>query len=179
MGFLCQYVVTDGIYPHVTSRDTNVAGCLAEAGISPTRVRRILLVVRSYPIRVANPSDDNSSSGYMKKEISFDEIADRSGLCAKDLRQAEKTSTTGRDRRVSEFDWELFRRSCALNAPTDIVLTFADYIDAKNQEAHRFDQLTHETIQFVEELERVANAPVSLISTRFGVRGVIDRRDWW
>lgn len=167
-----------GIYPHVTSRDTNVAGCLAEAGISPARVRRILLVVRSYPIRVANPSDSNDS-GYMKKEISFDEIADRSGLRAQDLKQAEKTSTTGRDRRVSEFDWELFRRSCALNAPTDIVLTFADYIDAKNQDAHRFDQLTPATIQFVEELERVANAPVSLISTRFGVRGVIDRRDWW
>ena len=167
-----------GIYPHVTSRDTNVAGCLAEAGISPARVRRILLVVRSYPIRVANPSDSNDS-GYMKKEISFDEIADRSGLCAQDLKRAEKTSTTGRDRRVSEFDWELFRRSCALNAPTDIVLTFADYIDAKNQDAHRFDQLTPATIQFVEELERVANAPVSLISTRFGVRGVIDRRDWW
>src|SRR6185312_8696645 len=30
-----------GQYPHVTSRDTNVAGCLAEAGISPSRVRKI------------------------------------------------------------------------------------------------------------------------------------------
>ena len=166
-----------GCYPHVTSRDTNVAGCLAEAGISPARVRRILLVVRSYPIRVANPKDGDS--GYMKKEISFDLVAKRSGLNADGLKKAEKTSTTGRDRRVSEFDWELYRRSCALNAPTDIVLTFADYVNAKNQTAQRFDQLTPETIQFVEELERVANAPVSLISTRFGVRAVIDRRDWW
>ena len=44
-----------GAYPYVTSRDTNVAGCLAEAGISPSRVRRILMVVRPTPIRVANP----------------------------------------------------------------------------------------------------------------------------
>ena len=30
-----------GYYPHVTSRDTTVSGCLAEAGIAPSRVRRI------------------------------------------------------------------------------------------------------------------------------------------
>src|SRR5690606_37123692 len=34
-----------GKYPFVTSRDTNVAGCLAEAGISPSRVRRVLMVI--------------------------------------------------------------------------------------------------------------------------------------
>jgi adenylosuccinate synthase len=166
-----------GHYPHVTSRDTNVAGCLAEAGISASRVRRIIMVVRSYPIRVEDAKE--GTSGPMKKEITFDDIARRSGLNADELKKAEKTSTTGKKRRVAEFDWELFRRSCALNAPTDIVLTFSDYIDAKNQSAQRFDQLTQYTIQFIEELERVSNAPVSLISTRFGIRAVIDRRDWW
>jgi len=73
-----------------------------------------------------------------------------------------------------------------LNAPTDIVLTFADYIDAKNQGARRFEQLTEDTIKFIEELERIARAPVSLINTRFpreteekiDLRTVIDRRDW-
>jgi len=166
-----------GSYPYVTSRDTNVAGCLAEAGISAARVRRIIMVVRTYPIRVENAKE--GTSGPMKKEITFDEIARRSGLNEDELKKAEITSTTRKKRRVSEFDWELFRRSCALNAPTDIVLTFSDYIDAKNREAQRFDQLTQETIQFIEELERVSNAPVSLISTRFGIRAVIDRRDWW
>lgn len=33
--------------PNVTSHDTNVAGCLAEAGIPPARVRRTVMVVRS------------------------------------------------------------------------------------------------------------------------------------
>ncbi len=45
-----------GLYPHVTSRDTTVAGCLAEAGVAPARVRRVIMVVRAYPIRVGGPS---------------------------------------------------------------------------------------------------------------------------
>lgn len=44
-----------GNYPYVTSRDTTVAGCLADAGIAATRVRRTIMVCRTYPIRVANP----------------------------------------------------------------------------------------------------------------------------
>lgn len=66
-----------------------------------------------------------------------------------------------------------------MNAPTDIVLTFSDYIDVDNKDARRFEQLSAKTIKFIEELERVAHAPVSLISTRFNKRAIIDRRDWW
>lgn len=36
-----------GEYPHVTSRDTRVAGCLSEAGIAPARLRKAIMVVRS------------------------------------------------------------------------------------------------------------------------------------
>src|SRR6185369_3472712 len=49
-----------GTYPHVTSRDTTVAGCLAEAGIPPIRVRRVVMVCRSYVIRVQSPSGHSS-----------------------------------------------------------------------------------------------------------------------
>jgi adenylosuccinate synthase len=34
------------------------------------------------------------------------------------------------------------------------------------------------TIRFVEEVEQVAGIPVSLVSTRFDARSVIDRRRW-
>lgn len=174
-----------GIYPFVTSRDTNVAGCLAEAGISPSRVRKVLMVVRPTPIRVESPHE--KTSGPLKHETTFLEVANEAGLPPDDLVANEKTSTTKRKRRVGWFDWELFRRSCALNAPTDIVLTFADYLKAQNSEAHRFEQLDSDTIKFIEELERVAQAPVSLINTRFprsdkerlDLRSVIDRRTWW
>jgi adenylosuccinate synthase len=57
-------------------------------------------------------------------------------------------------------------------------LSFADYIDIANKGARRFEQLTPETIQFIEEVERVSSAPVSLISTRFEKRSIIDRRRW-
>ena len=102
----------------------------------------------------------------------------RSGYDPRDLERAEHTSTTTRLRRVGEFEWDLFRRAVSLNGPTDIALTFVDYIARINAEARRFEQLTDDTIRFIEELERVANAPVSLISTRFNYRSIIDRRAW-
>lgn len=172
-----------GPYPHVTSRDTNVSGCLAEAGIPPRRVRRMLMVVRFTPIRVQSPEDGNS--GGLKHETNFKIVACEAEL-KENLEKHELTSTTGRQRRVGWFDWELFRKSCELNAPTDIVLTFADYHKAGNQEARRFEQLHTDTIKFIEELERVAQAPVSIINTRFphtednptDLRTLIDRRHW-
>ena len=165
-----------GQYPYVTSRDTTVSGCLAEAGISPSRVRRMLLVCRTYPIRVQSPS--RGDSGPMTNEISLREIARRSGVPLKELKATERTSTTNRKRRIAEFDWCLFRRAASLNGPTDVVLTFADYLCIKNRSARRFEQLEANTIQFIEELERVAAAPVSLIATGFHFRSIIDRRNW-
>ena len=165
-----------GHYPHVTSHDTTVSGCLAEAGISPNRVRRTLLVCRTYPIRVESPA--GGDSGPMKNEITLTEIARRSGISLKELKATERTSTTKRKRRVAEFDWRLFRQAASLNGPTDVVLTFADYLRIENRSARRFEQLDPDTIQFVEELERVAAAPVSLIATRFNFRSIIDRRNW-
>jgi adenylosuccinate synthase len=175
-----------GQYPHVTSRDTNVAGCLAEAGISPNRIRRILLVIRPTPIRVGDPDGGQGTSGRLKHPTTFEVIAAKARLDPKEVAAAEKTSTTKRDRRVGWFEWEQFRQACALNAPTDLVLTFADYLSAENRKARRFEQLDEDTIKFIEELERVAQAPVSLINTRFprddgerlDLRTVIDRRNW-
>lgn len=167
-----------GHYPHVTSRDTTVAGCLAEAGIAPNRVRKVIMVCRTYPIRVGNAPVTGNSSGFMSQEISFAEIAQRSGLPLTELVRTEVTSTTKRQRRVAEFDWSLLRKSASLNAPTDIALSFVDYISSKNKDARRFEQLTNETIRFIEEVEQAAAAPVSLISTRFHARSIIDRRTW-
>lgn len=90
----------------------------------------------------------------------------------------EHTSTTNRLRRVGEFEWTWLRKSASLNAPTDIALTFVDYINKKNEKARRFEQLDEDTIRFIEEVERVVAAPVSLISTRFDYRNIIDRRAW-
>lgn len=165
-----------GHYPHVTSRDTTVAGCLAESGIAPTRVRKVIMVCRTYPIRVQSPK--GNTSGWMSQEITLKDISERSGISLVELEATETTSTTKRKRRIAEFDWKLLRTAASLNGPTDIALTFVDYLDLRNKDARRFGQLTPDTIQFVEEVERVAAAKVSLISTRFSHRNIIDRRNW-
>jgi adenylosuccinate synthase len=161
-----------GSYPHVTSRDSTVSGCLAEAGISPSHVRRIVMVCRTYPIRVGG------KSGPMGREISMTEIARRSGLPLSEIQSTERTSTTNRPRRIAEFNWLQLRRSAMLNGPTNIALTFVDYLSKDNRNARRFEQLTEGTLEFIEEVERVSGVPVSLISTRFHWRNIIDRRSW-
>jgi hypothetical protein len=41
-------------------------------------------------------------------------------------------------------------RSTMLNGPTDIALTFINYLDKEQREAFRSDQLKLETVRFVE-----------------------------
>lgn len=162
-----------GIYPYVTSRDTTVSGCLSEAGISPLRVRKIIMVTRTYPIRVGG-----TSGPFLSNELDMDVIASRSGKDADDLRLKEITTTTKKNRRIAEFSWHMFRKACELNSPTDIALTFTDYLSTKNINARRYHDLTEETRRFVEELESCSGVKVSLIGTTFDYRAVIDRRNW-
>ena len=165
-----------GPYPYVTSRDTTVSGCLSEAGISPIRVRKTIMVCRTYPIRVQNPP--GGTSGPLSQELNWQEIARRAKVALSAIKTNERTSTTNRERRVGAFDWVLLRKSSALNGPTDIAITFTDYLTPLNTNARRYEQLSPETIRFIEEVERVGAAPVSLISTRFDFRSIIDRRTW-
>lgn len=161
-----------GEYPYVTSRDTTVAGTLAEVGIGPRRVRRAIMVVRTYPIRVHGASGPIGRG----RELSWKEVEERSGVVGTSV--SELSSVTKQERRVAEFDWAMLRRSAELNSATDIALTFADYISAANRSAYRYEQLTPETLQFVEEVESVSGAVTSLIATAFSERNIIDRRTW-
>ena len=161
-----------GDYPSVTSRDTTVSGCLSEAGIGPRRVNRIVLVCRTYPIRVGG------QSGGFSREIDWETVSERSGIPVEELHGHEVGSVSGKQRRVGEFDWEMLRRACHLNSPTDVALTFVDYLDKVNGNAIRFDQLTPETIEFVEDIEMVAGVPCSLMANGFDYKCVIDRRRW-
>lgn len=106
-------------WPYCTSIDTNAAGIISEVGLAPSRVTDVLMVVRTYPIRVAG------NSGPMKNEISWETLAKRMGG---DI-QPEKTTVTHKIRRIAEWDDELFTTSVMLNNPTEIALTFVDYID--------------------------------------------------
>jgi adenylosuccinate synthase len=170
-----------GIYPYVTSRDTSTSGCLSDAGISPRRIRKIVMVTRTYPIRVQNPEGGTSgpfSRSNFDYEISYEELSLKSKIPIEELLGTEKTSTTHKQRRIANFNWALFREACELNSPTDIALTFSDYINSDNRKARRYDQLSKQTTKLIDEIERCAGVPVSLISTNFNHRSIIDRRNW-
>src|SRR5207245_5595420 len=79
-------------YPHVTARDTTAAGFAAEVGLSPRQIEEIILVIRTFPIRVGG------NSGPLEDEISWAEIQRLSG--ASEV-QPEYTSVTGRLRRFA------------------------------------------------------------------------------
>ena len=110
-------------WPYCTSIDTNAAGIISEVGIAPSRVTDVLMVCRTYPIRV------HGNSGPMKGEITWDELNDRIVAEGGIAIIPERTTVTKKVRRIAEWDDELFRRASVLNEPTQIALTFADYVD--------------------------------------------------
>lgn len=165
-----------GPYPYTTSRDTNVSGLLGEIGIAPHQVRKSIMVLRTFPIRVQSP--DGATSGPMSKEVDWETVSKAAGVPADELRKLELTSTTKRLRRVSYMDWTLIRRSAQLNGPTDIALTFLDYLSEKNAGVTRYEDLQPDSQAFIRNVEAVCGAPVSFLSTGFNYNSIIDMRKW-
>ena len=94
-------------YPRTTSRDTTAAGFLSEVGVSPRLVTEVVVVFRTFPIRVAG-----QQAGPLKDEITWEQIQAESG-CVHFIE--ERTSVTNRTRRVARFDWELAGEAVATN----------------------------------------------------------------
>ena len=108
-----------GFWPKATSRATTASAALAETGLSPMDVDKVVLVIRSYPIRVAG------NSGPLPGETTWEAISDSIETEA-DLR--EFTTVTNKLRRVGSFDASLVKAAIACNNPTAIVLNHLDYI---------------------------------------------------
>ena len=161
-----------GLYPSVTSRETSASGGMADAGISHRRVKRVIMVVRTYPIRVGG------TSGWMGRELGWLEIANRSNITLDKLKEAEKGTVSGNLRRVAEFDWAQLRRAAELNGATEVALTFADYLGIDNRQATSFSELNDRTQEFIRRVERVAGVPVMMVSKGFAVDAVIERGTW-
>jgi adenylosuccinate synthase len=104
-------------YPFTTSRDTTAAGFLSEVGLSPFDVEDIILVIRTYPIRV------EGNSGKLENEISWDELE----------QLPEFTSVTKKTRRIAKFDPKIVKKAIIANRPSKIILNHLDYIDEKQR----------------------------------------------
>lgn len=127
-------------YPNVTSRDTTAAAFVSESGMSPLDVDEVVLVLRAFPIRVAG------DSGHLPNEIDWETVTRESGSKTPIV---ERTSVTGKIRRVGGFDPAIVKAAIEANAPTKIVINHMDYIDAINGEV----RLTDKAGIFIGEVE--------------------------
>lgn len=154
-------------YPFVTSRDTTASGFAAEVGLSPLQIGRIVMVIRTFPIRVGGPS------GPLPDEISWEEIAQASGAAAVHF---EYTSVTQRLRRVARFDLGAVKLACQYNRPTSLAVMGLDRIDFANMGVQAPGNLTPKAQQFLRQLERATGVSVDLAGTGFGTHDAVPLR---
>ena len=146
-----------GNYPYTTSRDTTAAGALSEAGLSPRDVDCIALVIRAFPIRVSG------SSGPLPRETSWREIQRQSGA---NIDLTERTTVTGRPRRVAEFDEDVVLRAIRANHPNLIVLNHVDYFDYS---LHKGIEIGGTAGQAVFDLEKRLQVDIDFVGLAPGV----------
>lgn len=120
-----------GVYPYVTSSDTNAAQLAADAGIPAHDVEHTHLVVRTFPIRVAGNSGPTGGA-----EISWDHFIE-AGIVEK----PEQTTVTKLQRRIFEFSAADLDRAIRLNDPCGLWVTFGDYVDTDAPRMADIDEL--------------------------------------
>jgi adenylosuccinate synthase len=140
-----------GSYPYCTSRDTTAASFVSEAGLSPIDVDEVVLVLRTFPIRVSG------NSGLLANEVDWATVAAESGNAPT---LVEHTSATNRIRRVARFDAEVVRRAIMYNKPTLVALNHLDYVDATCRVERR---PTQRALEAVRKIEIEIGSPISLL----------------
>ena len=143
-------------YPKTTSRETNAAGFVSEVGLSPRLISEIVLVFRTFPIRVAG-----AQAGPLRDELTWEQLQAESGSPSP---LHEYTSVTHKLRRLGRFDWQDAQRAFTLNRPTKLALNFVDYLDFENRRASKWNELESVAKLFIRQLEDVG-APVRYIGT--------------
>jgi adenylosuccinate synthase len=139
-------------YPHTTSKDTSAAQFIMEAGLSPLLVDEVIMVIRTFPIRVSG-----EQAGELPQEVTWGEIQRASG-CPHEL--GEFTTVTRKLRRVGRFDWPIVLKACQVNRPTKLVVHGLDYLDYANRGVHKYSALTEKAKAFVSDLEKQTQVPV-------------------
>ncbi|KAA1425217.1 adenylosuccinate synthase [Mumia zhuanghuii] len=146
--------VDHGTYPFVTSSSATAGGAATGSGIAPTRIERVIGIVKAYTTRVGE--------GPFPTEL-FDDAGDY-------LRNqgAEFGTTTGRPRRCGWYDSVVARYSARINGVTDFVLTKLDVLTgletipvcvAYDVDGVRHDEMPvnqtdfHHAVPVLEELE--------------------------
>ncbi|MDP6107071.1 MAG: adenylosuccinate synthase [Candidatus Brocadiia bacterium] len=195
--------VNFGTYPYVTSSNVTAGGAAVGTGIPPSRIDRVLGVVKAYCSRVGDgpfPTEQDNEIGQLLRK-----------------RGREYGSTTGRPRRCGWLDGVALRHAVAVNGADGIALigmgvlsTFeklkicvayrvngrqvsslpSDGEDLAQAEpvyeefegwqtdlsgAKTIDQLPHAAGEFIKALERTAGVPVEMASVGWERRQIAGR----
>lgn len=140
-----------GMYPYTTSRDCTVGAAMADAGLHPSLYRDSMMVVRTYPIRVAG----NSGPAYRdQKELTWEELG----------QEPELTTVTQKVRRV--FTWSAIQYQNALlaNRPGYVFCNFVNYLKS-NKEIDAFVRYN-----IVEDYERTLGRKPKGVLLGYGPR---------
>ena len=114
-------------YPYTTSRDVSTAQLLADCRVPFPRKHdrfRVMGVCRTYPIRVANRSENGTQVGTSgpcypdQKEITWQELG----------REPELTTVTKLPRRVFTFSHQQVAEAARVCGVNTVALTFCDYL---------------------------------------------------
>jgi adenylosuccinate synthase len=108
--------VDHGTYPFVTSSSAVAGGVCTGAGIGPTRIDRVIGVIKAYTTRVG--------SGPFPTEL-FDEDGEKLWKIG-----GEVGVSTGRDRRCGWYDAVIARYATRVNGLTDLFLTKLDVLSS-------------------------------------------------
>jgi adenylosuccinate synthase len=154
-------------YPKTTSRDTNAAGFVSEVGLSPRLVSEVVLVFRTFPIRVAG-----AQAGPLKDEITWEQLQAESDSPNP---PHEYTSVTGKLRRLGRFDWSAAAGAARLNRPTRIAINFLDHLAYAHRSATTWDELTQAAQEFIRALEQTCGAEACYLGTGPGLTDNIHR----
>ena len=120
-------------YPYCTSRDCWVGQGLSDAGIHPSYLGDVCMVVRSYPIRVGSI---NNATGMGQPGYSGDFYPDSTELMwEKDFPwlAPERTTVTQRVRRIATWSAQQYMYGLTMNRPSIVALTFCDYFRSATQ----------------------------------------------
>jgi adenylosuccinate synthase len=108
--------VDHGTYPFVTSSNAVAGGVCTGAGVGPTRIDRVIGVIKAYTTRVG--------SGPFPTEL-FDEDGEKLWKVG-----GEVGVSTGRDRRCGWYDAVIARYASRVNGLTDLFLTKLDVLSS-------------------------------------------------
>lgn len=112
-------------YPYTTSRDITVTDGMASAGLHPSRLGKVVMSVRTFPIRVGNIKDENGvelgNSGPFyddQVELNWGDM----GLTP------ERTTVTKRVRRVFSFSQKQYKKALRALRPDIVFINFLNYL---------------------------------------------------